>query len=181
MQTKGWWLTWPLWWQLLWGRDPDLWAQDLHRTLWEFLISLGSFLFLFPEKRDRQFGCSFNKEHALLFFCEIYYGKKWPNPRKEKTANRLIKMWTGGPVTHSGAICQQNRAGLAPPTVPFLPVSVSRVLWVLHPLCPVSCVSHVLPETDIPNHGGREESLQNEHVTAEWGHSLVKLHLKHQW
>ena len=91
MQTKGWWLTWPLWWQLLWGRDPDLWAQDLHRTLWEFLISLGSFLFLFPEKWKGQFGCSFNKEHSLQFCCEIYYRKKWPNPRKEKRANRLIK------------------------------------------------------------------------------------------
>ena len=37
---------------------------------------------------------------------------------------------------------------------------------VLCPLGPVSWVSHVLPETDIPNHGGWEESLQNEQVNS---------------
>ena len=140
MKTEGWWLTWPLWWELLWGRDPDLWVQDLHRTLWEILVSLGSFLFLFPEKRNRQFGCSLNKEHSLLFCCEIYDGKKWPNPRKEdsKQTNKNVS-WR--PCHSSRLHLPAEPCGFGAPYCP-LPacVCVSRSLGSVSPVSGVLCI-----------------------------------------
>lgn len=103
----------------------------------EFLISLGSFLLLFPEKGKGWFICSFNKEHSLLFCCGIYYRKKWPNPGKEKTSKQTNKNVSWRPCRSTRLHLPAELCRFGAPCCP-LPACVCV-------LCsPVSCVPCVL-------------------------------------
>lgn len=120
------------------------------------------------------------KNMYLLFFCEIYYGKKWPNPRKEdcKQSNKNVN-WRP---CHSFRLhLPAEPCGFGAPTVPFLPVSVS---------CSLGSASPVSGVLRIPC-SARDRHPQPwwaGRVAAKWAcnsgmraQSCKTAHLKHQW